>query len=525
MSDNDPIVGIDLGTAFSSVAWVDDHGKAVLIPNAEGKFATPSVICFADGENLLVGDEALKLLVADPTCIARFFKFHMGDPNYRLVFFDLGYSAQELAAVVLRKLKEDAEESLCRPVTDAVLAVPAYFNAAQRGAAVEAGAIAGLRVHSLINEPTAAALAFGLHRLGSDRRLMVFDLGGGTFDVTVMEVRGQALQTIACDGIAELGGKDWDDRLVNHAASSFIEEFGIDPRDDPLAWQEIYERCLNAKIALSTQTHAPIPINFRGSRMTLQVTAETFCAICADLVALCVDTCDLVLEKAGMKWADIDDLVLVGGSTRMPMVRNAIRRASGKQPVEGVDPEASVAIGAALAAVLKHRPDHPAFRHNVRLKAGEERRRARSVADAILPMSITDAATHPLGVIALQSDLREQIITLIPEGAALPAEGRGRFAYAFDGMTAVRVEVTEGLGTTRDEVMVIGDLILDNLPPRPRGTPIDVVYRYRDDQVLEVRVIDVETGASQGATIVLRGSLTSEGVAQARQRLDRVHLT
>ena len=530
------ILGIDLGTTFSAMAFVDRHGKCNILPNAEGQATTASVIHFYEADACVVGTEAVKMVVVDASNIVRFIKRYMGEPDFVMEFFGKAYTPQDLSAIILRKLKDDAEEALGWPVVDAVITVPAYFNAAQRSATADAGALAGFNVLSIINEPTAAAISYGLERLGTDRNILVFDLGGGTFDVTVMEIRGASLRTVASDGNAELGGKDWDDRLLNHVADAFQTQFGLDPRDDPQPYQELYERCLHAKISLSTKPRSIIPVNYRGHRSVVTITREEFEALTADLLMQCEETCTLVLEKARMKWGDIDDVICAGGSTRMPMIAAMLHRLSGKEPAKGVNADECVAVGAGLAAVFRHRPDHPAL-HEHRDTAVEPSAEAPSDSPA-LPVSeapspavglpnvhITDIATHPLGIVVLDGALKEWIVNLIPELTPLPCEKRGRFSYAYDNMTAVRVEVTEGHGKNRDEVAVIGEVVLDQLPPRPRGTQIEVVYRYTVNQILEVDVTDLETRSARRARINLRGSLDDAQKAVSRERIQRAKIT
>ena len=543
-TDDDLVLGIDLGTTFSAMSIVDRFGKPVIVPNADGHPTTPSVIHFYHRDACVVGEEAVKMVVVDPTNVVRFIKRSMGEADFTLEFFGRSYTPQELSAIILRKLREDAEEALGREVKDAVITVPAYFNSAQRGATAEAGSLAGLNVLSIINEPTTAAIAYGIERLGTDRRLLVFDLGGGTFDVTLMEIRGVSFRTIASDGNAELGGKDWDDRLVNFVAEQFMEKHGSDPRDDPHRYQELYERCLHAKLSLSTRPRAVIPVTYRGHRLVVSVTREEFEGMSRDLVDQCTDTCRLVLERARCSWDDLDEVLLVGGSTRMPMISDRLRSMSGREPAEGVNPDECVALGAALAGVLRHRPRHSALLAHRQALARRARGRKpgqaaaptpeatsertplpkadaslgragtssgpsptldagapkptislalaqpdRSVTSAGAPwhadanngakshdlessppVQITDITSHALGIVVLDRDLQERVIHLIPTGTPVPCEKRGRFAYAYDGMTAVQVEVTEGDGGTRDEVKVIGEAILDNLPPGP-GAP------------------------------------------------------
>jgi molecular chaperone DnaK (HSP70) len=587
----DIVLGIDLGTTFSAMATVNEHGKPEIIANSEGFPTTPSIVHFYDENACVVGEEAVKMVVIDPENVVRFIKRHMGEEDYSLEFYGKSYTAQEISALILRKLKDDAEEVMGREIRDAVITVPAYFHSAQRGATAEAGAIAGLNVLSIINEPTAAAIAYGLDRIGGQRKLLVLDLGGGTFDVTVMEIKGTKLSTIASDGNAELGGKDWDDRLLDHVAQEFFEKYQVDPRDDPAPYQELYERVLHAKISLSSKDKAVIPVNYRGHRLAVKVDRELFDELTRDLVQQCEDTSTLVLEKAGLTWSDIDDVLLVGGATRMPMIRQMLERISGKEPVGGVNPDECVALGAALAGVFRHRPNHPALREK-RQAIAERARQARrepigersreesspesevtapltaepttelpglpapeptprkqptpnqprgaviglaygghiaeeaaralqaaAAGEEGLPnVEIEDITTHPLGIIVLNKDRQERVLELIREGTKLPHEKRQQFGYAYDNMTAVRVEVTEGVGSERDEVTVIGKVDLTGLPPRPRGTPLEVVYSYGVDQILKVKVVDLQSGASRAVDIQFQGGMTGLQVQQARGR-------
>jgi molecular chaperone DnaK len=569
------LLGIDLGTTFSAMAVVDQFGKPMVVPNAEGFPTTPSVIHFYERDACVVGEEAVKMAVVDPTNVVRFIKRSMGEADFTLEFFGRTYSPQELSAIILKKLRDDATEALGTEIQDVVITVPAYFNSAQRGATAEAGRIAGFNVLSIINEPTTAAISYGIEKLGGNSKVLVFDLGGGTFDVTLMEIAGISFRTIASDGNAELGGKDWDDRLLNHVAEQFAEKFSLDPRDDPQPYQELYERCLNAKISLSSKPRAVIPVNFRGHRMVASLTREEFEAMTRDLVEQCADTCNIVLDRAGLHWPDLDEVLLVGGSTRMPMIRRELQTLAGKPPAKGVNPDECVALGAALAGVLRHRPKHPALVSHRQSLARRARQTAAQPSPVLadvealsdttdgagamaaklgggdtaaldfrgdapqrsldgldsqvlggLPsVRITDATTHPLGIVVLDKDLNERVVNLIPPSTPVPCEKRGRFAYAYDNMTAVRVEVTEGTGSSRDEVKVVGEVILENLPPRPRGTAIDVIYRYNVNQILEVDVIDVETKVTRRARMDLKGGLTKDGLKEAIDNVARAQVT
>ncbi len=556
MAEETPIIlGIDLGTTYSAMAYVDRYGKPNILPNADGHATTPSAIYFYDKGECVVGQEAVKMSVVDPGNVVQFIKRAMGDTDYVLEFHEQPYTPQELSAFILKKLKEDAEEALGLDVAQAVITVPAYFNAAQRAATAQAARIAGLKALSILNEPTAAAIALAMDKLGGKHRMMVFDLGGGTFDVTVMEINGTELRTIASDGNAELGGKDWDDRLVNHVAERFVELYdGLDPRDEPRPYQELYERCLMAKIALSSKPRAAIPVTYQGKRAAIKVTREEFQGLCQDLVDQCETTCTIVLEKAGFGWGDLDEVLLVGGSTRMPMIRHLLASRSGWAHFRDINPDECVALGASLAAVFRHQSDHPAlksYRDEVLSRAGMAGSGApiidlgdEVVADdesdadqdpwshgeysaygAGLPLvDIQDVCTHPLGVVVLDRKHNERVVNLIREHTALPCEKRSRFAYAYDNMTAVRVQVTEGAGLVPEDVTVIGDLVLDKLPPRPRGTPIEVVYRYTADNLLEVDVIDVETKAVRRGAIRMRGGLDEQALTEAESRMQQARL-
>lgn len=544
-SDEGIVLGIDLGTTFCAMAYVDDHGETQILPNAEGAPTTPSIVYFYDVDGCVVGDEALKMVVTEPENVVRFIKRQMGEPSFDLEFYGKTFIPQEISALILRKLKEDAEALLGEPINNAVITVPAYFHSAQRAATVEAASIAGLNALSIINEPTAAAIAYGLERIGGERNLLVFDLGGGTFDVTVMKIDGSTLATLASDGDAELGGKDWDDCLLDHVAQAFFDEQGVDPRDHPVHYQDLYERILQAKISLSTQERVTVPVAASGKRGSIVVTRQTFETLTAHLLQQCIDTANIVLEKAGLSWSDLDDVLLVGGSTRMPMVRKALGDLSGLEAAAAVNPDESVARGAALAGVLRHRPEHAALsaerraiaerrqqHRKAQAKSAPARQASASPAAAVgmasaghvdrsaalQPIDVRDATTHTLGIVALDKSGNERVVHLIPEGTPLPCVHRARFAFARDGSTAVRIEVTEGNGVKRDQVNVVGKIDITGLPERDRGTPMEVKYMYGIDQLLRVKVSDPDSGESREADLRLDGGLQAAELERARRR-------
>ncbi len=494
------VLGIDLGTTFCSVAISKGVEGEYLIPNGDGKRATPSALHFFEPGSCVAGEEAVRMATLDPSNTIRFFKRHMGDPDFRVEFFGQTYRPQELTGLLVKRLVQDAEEALGVSVGAAVIAVPASFNSAQRSATVEAAELAGIEVLAIVNEPTAAALAHHANlELGSGQTLLVFDLGGGTLDATVMATNDQEHRILATSGDPLLGGKDFDEALLDFVADSVVEAGSPDPRDEPHAYQDLYERCVAAKIVLSAQTEARISVRLQGTSQTVRISREQLEALCQPLLSRCIETCKQVLERADVSPGDIDEILLVGGASRMPMVRASLSQHI-ESPIRAVDrPEELVAAGAAQFAKL----------------IGEE----------LLPPSgelqpvqrrVVDVTAHDLGLVVLDSQLQERILTLIPAATAVPAEKRGRFATAFDNMTAVQAEITEGTGTEREHIAVIGLLVLSTLPSRPKGAPIDVVYRYNKNQILEVDLVDVETGQCMAMQVELTGALDASEQVRAR---------
>ena len=322
---NRKAVGIDLGTTFSAVAHIDAYGKPQIIPNTESERITPSVIFF-DGSNAIVGTVAKNNTVAEPEKIVDFVKREMGKSKeqFNRNFESKNFSAEELSALILKKLKADAEKYLKMPVTDAVITVPAYFNDSERTATITAGQLAGLNVLQIINEPTAAALAYGLDKLDEDQTVFVFDLGGGTFDVTLMQIKSRNLEMVATNGDHRLGGKDWDDVIVNWVAEEFDRQHGENPLLDLQSYQDLQSRALAAKIQLSSRTRTTIVHNHNGKSIKLELTREDFEKMTRHLVEKCKAICEIVMSEAKMGWKNVDKILLVGGMTRMLMLRTMI---------------------------------------------------------------------------------------------------------------------------------------------------------------------------------------------------------
>src|SRR3989440_11264879 len=347
------VVGIDRGTTFCAVAHIDPSGKPQIIPNCESERLTPSVILF-DGTSVIVGTLAKNNAVAEAERIVDFVKREMGKPKeqFQREFGGKVYSAEELSALILRKLKSDAEKYLKEPVTDAVITVPAYFNDAERTATITAGQLAGLNVLQIINEPTAAAVAYGLDKLDEDQTVFVFDLGGGTFDVTIMRIQGQGIEMLATNGDHRLGGKDWDDVIVNHVAEEFDRAHGENPLLDLQSYQDLQSRALAAKIQLSSRPRTALGHSHNGKSVKVELTREEFELKTRHLVEKCKTICEMVLQEAEMEWSDINKVLLVGGMTRMPMVREMVASLSPVPLVDDVNPDEAVAVGAAVQGIL-----------------------------------------------------------------------------------------------------------------------------------------------------------------------------
>ena len=525
MSDFTPVVGIDLGTTFSAISYIDEHDKPVVIPSQEGKTTTPSVVNFYDKDSFVVGDEALNRLIADPQNTISFIKGKMGE-SVKLVIHDREYTPQEISALILKKLKRDAESYFRNhgmevEVKDAVITVPAYFGMEKKGATKEAGEIAELNVLMIINEPTAAALAFAINQLGKQQTVFVFDLGGGTFDVTILGIKGNEINMIASDGDPELGGKDWDDELTSYCLSKFKETYGESPQADPQSYQECYDRIIKAKISLSTMPKALIQVSHEGNRENVEMTREHFEKLSIDLLEQCKSLSERVLEKANKTWNDIDTVLLVGGSTYMPMIKNLIKKISGKEPSTEVNPDQCVAIGAAYQARYR-------FMEEEVLKAKQQKGEAeaekikKELRGSLPDITVKESVAKSIGIIILDKEDKEVVLEMIPEQTGIPFTVEGDFKYAYDNQTSVRAEITEGKGHTRGQVNVIGEVPLDNLPPRPKGSPIKVIYTYNRDKTLDAEVIDVETGKRRQDKVILTGSMTGEEKKVAQENISRM---
>ena len=489
MSDkplNRKAVGIDLGTTFCAVAHIDAYGKPQIIPNTENERITPSVILF-DGTNAVVGTIAKQNAVAEPDKIVDFVKREMGKSKsqFSRTFAGKVYSAEELSAIILRKLKNDAEKYLGEAVSDAVITVPAYFNDAERTATLVAGQLAGLNVLQIINEPTSAALAYGLDKLDQNQTVFLFDLGGGTFDVTIMRIEGHHIRMLASNGDHRLGGKDWDDIIVNWVADEFDNQHGENPLLDLQSYQDLYNRALTAKVQLSTRQRTTLVHNYNGRSVKLDLTREMFEERSRHLLEKSKAICEIVMQEADMKWDQIDRVLLTGGMTRVPSVRQMISDLSGRPTADDVSPDEAVAMGAAIQAMLSMlRHEDECGEHTI----AQEVRDQFSAADGSL-IKVTNITTHTLGVVLWDDDrVEEYVFPMIPKMTPVPSDMKNSFGTAKANMKNAIIRVVEGESSMPGECTPLGICDIELPPFLPKGSPVELTYHYNENQVLEVVV-------------------------------------
>ncbi len=511
-------IGIDLGTTFCAVAHIDTYGKPQIIPNAENERITPSVVFF-EGNNVIVGTLAKNNSVAEPERIVDFVKREIGKPKdqFNREFDGKIYSAEELSALILRKLKTDAEKYLKEPVTDAVITVPAYFNDAERTATITAGQLAGLNVLQIVNEPTAAALAYGLDKLDENQTVFVFDLGGGTFDVTIMRIEGHKVDIVATNGDHRLGGKDWDDVIVNHVADQFDKAHGDNPLLDLQSYQDLQLRATAAKIQLSSRKSTTIVHHHNGKSVKVELTRKEFEKMTRHLVEKCKTICEIVMQEAKLKWDKIDKVLMVGGMTRMPMVREMVKSSLNAPLVDEVNPDEAVAVGAAIQATLSllHEEDNSGEK-----LLGEDTRKQFSSSDGQL-MEVNDITSHTLGVVLWDDKhLEEYVFPMIRKRTAIPAAATNSFGTASANMPKAVVRVVEGESTVPAECTPLGTCHIKLPAFLPKGSPVDVTYEYNANQVLEIAV---EACGNRALVAIERNTgLAPEEIGKACSSLDEL---
>ena len=508
------IIGIDLGTTNSCVSVMEGQ-EAVVIPNSEGKRTTPSIIAFVEGGEIKVGDPAKRQAVTNPTktiaSIKRFmgrnfaetaeeakrtpYKVVKGDNNTPRVDIDGRlYTAQELSAMTLQKMKKTAEDYLGQTVTEAVITVPAYFNDAQRQATKEAGEIAGLKVMRIINEPTAAALAYGLDKKGKDQKIAVYDLGGGTFDISILELGDGVFEVLSTNGDTHLGGDDFDQTIIDWLADEFKAEEGIDLRLDPMSLQRIKEAAEKAKIELSSSAETEINLPYVTAtasgpkHLVKKLTRAQFEKLSDSLVKRSMEPVAKALKDAGLSTSDIDEVILVGGSTRMPRIADEVEKFFGKKASKGVNPDEVVAIGAAIQGGVL---------------SGD-------VKDVLL----LDVTPLSLGI----ETMGGVMTTLIESNTTIPTKKSQIFSTAADSQPTVELHVLQGARAMAADNKTIGRFNLDGIPPAPRGVPqIEVTFDIDANGIIKVSATDKGTGKSHDIRIEASSGLTAEEIEKMKK--------
>jgi len=480
------IIGIDLGTTNSCVA-VMEGGQPVVIPNAEGNRTTPSIVCIAKDGERLVGEIAKRQAVVNPARTVISIKREMGT-NYKVEIDGKAHTPQDISAMILAKMKETAEAYLGETVTQAVITVPAYFNDSQRQATKDAGRIAGLEVLRIINEPTAASLAYGLDKDGN-QKILVYDLGGGTFDVSILDIGDGVFEVLATNGNTRLGGDDFDQRLIDYVAEQFMRDNGIDLRKEPTSAQRLKQECEKAKIELSGTTSVNINLPFIAfdaagpKHLDVTITRAKFEELTADLVQSTITPMEKALKDAGLTYNDISKVILVGGSTRIPAVQAAVKRVTGKEPFKGINPDECVALGAAIQG-------------------------------GVLGGEVKDVLLLDVTPLSLGLETEGHIFTrLIDRNTTIPTSKSQVFSTAADGQTSVEINVLQGERQMAYDNKSLGRFMLDGIAPAPRGVPqIEVTFSIDANGIVNVSAKDKATGREQKITITASSNLSEEEI-------------
>ncbi len=484
------VIGIDLGTTNSCVA-VMEGGEPVVIANAEGARTTPSVVAFQKDGSRIVGQVAKRQAVANPDKTVISIKRKMGS-DYKVKIDDKSYSPQELSAMILTKLKADAEAYLGGKVTDAVITCPAYFTDAQRQATKDAGKIAGLNVLRIINEPTAAALSYGLDKEKENSKVMIYDLGGGTFDVSVLEISDGVFEVLATNGNNMLGGDDFDKRIMDYMVEEFKKSHGVDLSKDKMAMQRLKEAAEKAKIELSGMTSTSVSLPFISmtdagpAHLELEITRQKFEALIADLIEKTAEPMKLAMKDAGLSYKDLDKVILVGGSTRVPAVIAKVKDITGKEPFKGINPDECVAVGAAIQGGVL---------------TGE-------VKDVLL----LDVMPLSLGI----ETLGNVFTRLIDRNTTIPVKKSQVFSTAADNQTSVEIHILQGEREFCRDNKTMGRFMLTGIAPAPRGIPqIEVTFDVDANGIVHVEAKDLGTGKSTDITITSSTNLSEDEINKA----------
>ena len=511
------IVGIDLGTTNSAIAYVDEHGRPRIIANREGDYVTPSVVFFDDGE-AIVGSTAKRSAVLDPMNVVQFVKRQMGNPAWT---FDTErgekFTAEDISGLILKRLREDAEIMLGRPINRAVISVPAYFQDAPRQSTKDAGKIAGLEVMRIINEPTAAALAYGIESR-QPGKVVVYDLGGGTFDVTVLDIAPDALTVLSTDGDRNLGGFDWDNEVMSWLNEQFMSAGGLDLTANSRTEQDLRDRAEAAKVTLSTMSKTKVILSAGDFTKTIILERATF----EDFSRHLLDRTQLILKEAvkeaGLQWNEVSKILLVGGSTRMPAVANLIEKISGLKPSRELHPDEVVAIGAALQAAQIESAT------TTSIPVPGVTRTPPSSTNIVEVPNITDVTAHSLGLL-LEDSRTGQIrnCKVLERNTPLPCSGELLSVRKLDNQRNYWVRVTQGEDEDPDYITVIGEGVIDYPELRPAGYPTLTKFSYDLDGMLHVTVYDGETRQFLGELQIKKGgNLTADDVEEKRRRMANI---
>lgn len=515
-------IGIDLGTTFSCMAYINETGQPAIIPNSEGKNITPSTVLF-DGSSIIVGEQAKNQSILEPKNFEQFVKRHMGERDYQFSTADgEKYSPEAVSAIILSKMKNDAEAYLGDSIDGVVITVPAYFNEAQRMATMDAGKIAGLNVLAIINEPTAAALAFGIAKGGEKKQtIMVYDLGGGTFDVTILCFDADNITVLATAGDRKLGGSDFDQRIINAVVKDAADQ-GIDIQKDPIARQDLQLKAEEAKKTLSAGQKATIVLNVGGRPYKYVLTRDGFFDLVEPLLFKTIGSMETACDEAGVDYADLDKILLVGGSTRMPIVRESIEEETGIVPSAEIHADEAVAIGAAyyVLEVLKKE------QKKVEKESCSEQKKM----DVVIPetakkYTFTDVTSHGIGVVCTDEENQDVNSIILPKNIQVPAESTNQYCTTVPFQEKLYIQVTQGEEEDLRYVTVIGTAEIE-ISPREEIVDIEVTISCDENSIIHVRVYDLDLQQDLGEIYIDRiSNLTEEEVCQNQQRISKLDIS